>query len=57
MAGLFGIPTAQAVRPVSQGKAASYRAAQVSAVMESLEGWHAENVTPTTPATARDLRR
>lgn len=40
----LGIPTVQAVRPasltlsVSQGKAASYRAAQVSAVMESLEG-------------------
>lgn len=38
----LGIPTVQAVRPasltlsVSQGKAASYRAAQVSAVMESL---------------------
>ncbi|KAA1244756.1 hypothetical protein F0Q45_24735 [Mycobacterium simiae] len=48
----LGIPTVQAVRPdsqtlsVSQGKAATYRAAQVSAVMESLEGWHAENVTP-----------
>ncbi|ORC10204.1 hypothetical protein B4U45_10725 [Mycobacterium persicum] len=48
----LGIPTVQAVRPasltlsVSQGKAATYRAAQVSAVMESLENWHAENVTP-----------
>ncbi|MCV7075980.1 YcaO-like family protein [Mycobacterium szulgai] len=48
----LGIPTVQAVRPasltlsVSQGKAATYRAAQVSAVMESLEIWHAENVTP-----------
>ncbi|VBA35558.1 YcaO-like family protein [Mycobacterium attenuatum] len=48
----LGIPTVQAVRPasvtlsVSQGKAATYRAAQVSAVMESLETWHAENVTP-----------
>lgn len=48
----LGIPTVQAVRPasltlsVSQGKAASYRAAQVSAVMESLEIWHAENVAP-----------
>jgi len=55
----LGIPTVQAVRPasltlsVSQGKAATYRAAQVGAVMESLEGWHAENVTPdllSTPA-------
>jgi ribosomal protein S12 methylthiotransferase accessory factor len=48
----IGIPTVQAVRPasltlsVSQGKASTYRAAQVSAVMESLEGWHAENVCP-----------
>ncbi|VBA36062.1 hypothetical protein LAUMK13_00975 [Mycobacterium innocens] len=48
----LGIPTVQAVRPasltlsVSQGKATTYRAAQVSAVMESLETWHAENVTP-----------
>jgi ribosomal protein S12 methylthiotransferase accessory factor len=48
----LGIPTVQAVRPasltlsVSQGKAATYRAAQVSAVMESLESWHCENVTP-----------
>ncbi|UGT87052.1 YcaO-like family protein [Mycobacterium kansasii] len=47
----LGIPTVQAVRPasltvsVSQGKATSYRAAQVSAVMESLEYWHAENAT------------
>ncbi|BDN82304.1 MULTISPECIES: YcaO-like family protein [Mycobacterium] len=58
----LGIPTVQAVRPasltlsVSQGKATTYRAAQVSAVMESLENWHAENVTPTMLATpARDL--
>ncbi|SON63465.1 Ribosomal protein S12 methylthiotransferase accessory factor YcaO [Mycobacterium simulans] len=56
----IGIPAVQAVRPasltlsVSQGKAATYRAAQVSAVMESLENWHAENVTAdllSTPAT------
>ncbi|SOJ57485.1 hypothetical protein MSIMFB_04964 [Mycobacterium simulans] len=46
----LGIPPVQAVRPasltlsVSQGKAATYRAAQVSAVMESLETWHAENL-------------
>src|SRR4051812_23015637 len=39
----LGIPTVQAVRPasvtlsVSQGKASTYRAAQVSAVMESIE--------------------
>lgn len=54
----LGIPTVQAVRPasltlsVSQGKAATYRAAQVSAVMESLENWHAENVLPDLFATA-----
>ncbi|MCV7078132.1 YcaO-like family protein [Mycobacterium szulgai] len=48
----IGIPTVQAVRPgsmtlsVSQGKGVTYRAAQVSAVMESLENWHAENVGP-----------
>ncbi|WP_341286308.1 YcaO-like family protein [Mycobacterium decipiens] len=54
----FGIPTVQAVRPasltlsVSQGKATTYRAAQVSAVMESLENWHAENLTPDLSFTA-----
>lgn len=54
----LGIPTVQAVRPasltlsVSQGKATSYRAAQVSAVMESMENWHCENVTPDLLATA-----
>lgn len=48
----LGIPTVQAVRPasltlsVSQGKATTYRAAQVSAVMESLENWHVESITP-----------
>ncbi|SOJ53740.1 hypothetical protein MSIMFB_01239 [Mycobacterium simulans] len=54
----LGIPTVQAVRPasltlsVSQGKAATYRAAQVSAVMESLETWHAENLTAELLSTA-----
>jgi ribosomal protein S12 methylthiotransferase accessory factor len=54
----IGIPTVQAVRPasltlsVSQGKAATYRAAQVSAVMESMENWHCENVTPDLLGTA-----
>lgn len=59
----LGIPTVQAVRPasltlsVSQGKATTYRAAQVSAVMESLENWHVENVTPDLSSTATtDLR-
>ena len=56
----IGIPTVQAVRPasltlsVSQGKASTYRAAQVSAVMESLETWHAENVTPDLLSTPAD---
>ncbi|VBA35572.1 hypothetical protein LAUMK13_00792 [Mycobacterium innocens] len=50
----------QAVRPasltvsVSLGKAASYRAAQVSAVMESLEYWHAENATADMRFTSTD---
>ncbi|BBX73603.1 hypothetical protein MSHI_15090 [Mycobacterium shinjukuense] len=54
----LGIPTVQAVRPasltlsVSQGKATTYRAAQVSAVMESLENWHVENLTPDLLSTA-----
>jgi ribosomal protein S12 methylthiotransferase accessory factor len=54
----LGIPTVQAVRPasltlsVSQGKATTYRAAQVSAVMESLENWHVENITPDLFSTA-----
>lgn len=56
----LGIPTVQAVRPasltlsVSQGKATTYRAAQVSAAMESLENWHVENIEPdllSTPTT------
>jgi YcaO-like protein with predicted kinase domain len=56
----LGIPTVQAVRPasltlsVSQGKATTYRAAQVSAAMESLENWHVENISPdllSTPTT------
>jgi ribosomal protein S12 methylthiotransferase accessory factor len=58
----IGIPTVQAVRPgslslsVSQGKATTYRGAQVSAVMESMEGWHCENVTPDLYFTpARDM--
>ncbi|BBX96287.1 YcaO-like family protein [Mycobacterium lacus] len=58
----LGIPTVQAVRPasltlsVSQGKATTYRAAQVSAAMESLENWHAENIKPDLLSTAaKDL--
>lgn len=46
----IGIPVWQAVRPasrnlsVSQGKGASAEAARVSAAMEALELWHAENL-------------
>lgn len=56
----LGIPTVQAVRPasltlsVSQGKATTYRAAQVSAAMESLENWHVENITPDLTSTSTD---
>ncbi|SOJ55266.1 Ribosomal protein S12 methylthiotransferase accessory factor YcaO [Mycobacterium simulans] len=56
----IGIPTVQVVRPasltvsVSQGKASNYRAAQVSAVMESLEYWHGENAVPDLRFTATD---
>lgn len=45
------IPVAMAVRPlseslaVSQGKGASRILAKISAAMESLETWHAENIT------------
>lgn len=47
---VVGIPVYQAVRPaakslaVSQGKAPTRAAARVSAAMESIELWHAENV-------------
>lgn len=46
----IGIPVFQAVRPlgrlltVSQGKGATAAAAKVSAAMESIEIWHAENL-------------
>ncbi|MEM1287301.1 MAG: YcaO-like family protein, partial [Pseudomonadota bacterium] len=57
-----GIPVALAVRPnsrsvaVSQGKGLSWPAAKASALMESIEVWHAENVQlPVFYGTARDL--
>jgi YcaO-like protein with predicted kinase domain len=56
----LGIPTVEAVRPasltvaVTQGKGSTSRAAQVSAVMESLEYWHGENITPDLAFTATD---
>ncbi|MFI0980949.1 YcaO-like family protein [Streptomyces sp. NPDC021093] len=55
----LGIPVMMAVRPlattvsVSQGKGASSLAAKVSAVMEGVELWHAEQVHP--PLTARSV--
>lgn len=71
----IGIPTFQAVRPgsrnlsVSQGKGITPAAARVSAAMESLEMWHAEDLSALprvtlsplemefdNPVTLRDLR-
>lgn len=49
---VVGIPVFQAVRPngrtlsVSQGKGVTAGLARVSAVMESIEMWHAEEATP-----------
>jgi ribosomal protein S12 methylthiotransferase accessory factor len=58
----IGIPTFQAIRPmsrtvaVSQGKGVTSELAQLSAMMEAIELWHAEQpMTPTTTAPARDL--
>lgn len=60
----IGIPVYVAVRPlsrslsVSQGKGADDASAKVSALMESLECWHAENPTlPLRYDTPRALRR
>ncbi len=47
----IGIPVVMAVRPnsrslaVSQGKGLTLAAAKASALMESIEGWHAERIT------------
>ncbi|MGW6732450.1 YcaO-like family protein [Streptomyces sp. NPDC055013] len=58
----IGIPVFQAVRPasrtvaVSQGKGLTPHAARVSAAMEAIELWHAENLTsPSTPRAANSL--
>lgn len=58
----IGIPVFQAVRPasrtvsVSQGKGLTAHAARVSAAMEAIELWHAENLpSPSTPRTAASL--
>jgi YcaO-like protein with predicted kinase domain len=60
----LGIPVVMAVRPsarslsVTQGKGLSLEAAKVSAIMESLEYWHAEHpVVPVRVATAAGLSR
>ncbi len=60
----LGIPVAQAVRPaslnlsVSQGKGASIAAARVSAAMEALELWHAEDLghLPQIEMSLREMR-
>lgn len=61
---VIGIPVVMSVRPlsmtlsVSQGKGVTLPLAKVSAAMESIELWHAENRVPaaeTTTAAARDL--
>ncbi|WP_215449692.1 YcaO-like family protein [Streptomyces sp. ATCC 21386] len=58
----IGIPVFQAVRPasrtvsLSQGKGLTPAAARVSAAMEAIELWHAENLPPaSTTVTARRL--
>src|SRR5580698_339805 len=58
----IGIPVAAAYRPnarsvsVSQGKGVSLEAAQASAAMEAIEGYHAERVVkPLTLATVREM--
>ena len=60
----IGIPVAMCVRPaahtlsVSQGKGISRELAQISAVMESLEAYHAENARPPEiVASYREMRR
>ncbi|MCY0928629.1 YcaO-like family protein [Streptomyces sp. H27-H1] len=59
----IGIPTFQAVRPlsrtlaVSQGKGMTSELARLSAVMESVETWHVEQpAPPVATATPRELR-
>ncbi|GAA4192504.1 YcaO-like family protein [Microbispora amethystogenes] len=58
----LGIPTYQAIRPaartlaVSQGKGVTADLAKLSAMMESVELWHAEQpMRPVTTASAREL--
>ncbi len=57
----LGVPVFAAIRPMgkslstSQGKGTTAAAARVSALMESLETWHAEERAPDRVATARAL--
>ena len=57
----LGVPVFAAIRPMgrslstSQGKGTTPMAARVSALMESLETWHAEERAPERTATARAL--
>lgn len=57
-----GLPVFMAIRPnsrnisVSQGKGLTVEAAAASALMESIEGWHAEQRMPTRRASVRELR-
>jgi YcaO-like protein with predicted kinase domain len=60
----IGIPVVSAIRPMGrslstqQGKGRTLVAAQVSALMESIETWHAEELAlPTRRATAEELAR
>jgi len=59
----IGIPVYQAIRPnsrtlsVSQGKGVTPQLAKVSAIMESLESWHAEELQlPTFDARVREVQ-
>jgi YcaO-like protein with predicted kinase domain len=59
-----GIPVYQSIRPnsrnisLSNGKGLTRRQAQVSALMESLESYHAEEIhQPTVRATVNSMRR
>ncbi|MEU1280265.1 YcaO-like family protein [Streptomyces sp. NPDC005805] len=61
---VVGIPVFQAVRPnartlsVAQGKGVTHESARVSAVMESIETWHAEEAAPASVAgTVREMAR
>jgi ribosomal protein S12 methylthiotransferase accessory factor len=60
---MIGIPVCNAVRPnakslsVSQGKGANLLLAKVSAAMEAIELYHAENISPDLTCSYRELTR